>query len=421
MTEMKNGKNKMHYAWWILVTCCVLNATTMGFLVNCNGVYYQPIIREMEWELSQYTFTMIFSGLAAFFTLPIVDRVYDRFPLKAVLIISVVCYALSFALKGLMHSLVGFSILFVFSGVGSAFLLYVPVPMLINAWFEKKRGFATGIAMMAMGIGGAVMNLVLGGIIEASGWRTAAFVQGGLSVLIAVPFIILFAKKTPEEMGLKPYGYEEVKENAQAPSREAKTEKADGGNVITETDKRKSFIICFCLALMVNLMSALPQQLPSYASTCGFAAMIGATLVSVNMIGNTTVKAILGVCIDRFGERKVYLTGMIAILIGLALVTLGSVNLALLYAGAALLGLTAANNVMLPPMAVKTFAGGNDYTYFMSRVSMGTMLATAFSTFIVSWLYDATGDYKYVFLIFSGIQIFAIILMLSIFKNKKER
>ena len=105
---------------------------------------------------------------------------------------------------------------------------------------------------------------------------------------------------------------------------------------------------------------------------------------------------------------------------GLVLVTLGSVNLVLLCAGAALLGLTAANNVMLPPMAVKTFARGNDYTYFMSRVSMGTMLASAFSTFIVSWLYDVTGDYKYVFLIFSGIQIFAIVLMLSVFKNKKE-
>lgn len=420
MTEIKNGKNKMHYAWWILITCCVLNATTMGFFVNCNGIYYQPIIKEMGWELSQYTFTMIFSGLAAFFTLPFVDKIYKRFPLKAVLLISVICYAASFALKGAMYSLVGFSLLFVFSGIASAFLLYVPVPMMLNAWFKKKRGLATGIAMMAMGIGGAVMNLILGGVIERSGWRTATYVQGAISIIVAAPFILLFAVKTPKEKGLKPYGAdEEDEEDKETVTAEAPDERKQA-NGSSDTVKR-SFIVCFVLAVLANLLAALPQQLPSYATTCGFAAMIGATLVSVNMIGNTTVKAILGACIDRFGERKVYLVGMIAVLVGLVLVTLGASNIVFLYIGAVLLGLTAAHNVMLPPMAVRTFASEENYTYFMSRVSMGTMLANAFSTFIISWLYDRTGAYKYVFLIFGVIQIFAIILMLFIFRNKKEK
>ena len=101
-----------------------------------------------------------------------------------------------------MYSLVGFSLLFVFSGIASAFLLYVPVPMMLNAWFRKKRGLATGIAMMAMGIGGAVMNLILGGVIERSGWRTATYVQGAISIIIAAPFILLFAVKTPKDKGM---------------------------------------------------------------------------------------------------------------------------------------------------------------------------------------------------------------------------
>lgn len=431
MNKTSTAKPKIHYAWFILILVCVLNATTMGFLVNCNGVFYQPIIKEMGWELSQYTFTMILIGLAAFFTLPVVDKIYAKFPLKLVLELSIIGYAGCFAIRGFMYSLPGFAILFVFTGIFSAFLLYVPGPMLINAWFEKRRGLALGIAMMSMGIGGAVMNVILGAIIESAGWRVACFAQGAFSILIATPFILFIAKKTPAEMGLKPYGYGEKEISVEADAdgnagsvNDVKSEVKSGTEPsakkrISMKGKEGIFIRCFILAVLCNLLSAIPQQLPSYATTCGFAAMIGATLVSVNMIGNTTVKAVLGICVDKYGERKVYTVGMIAILAGLGLAVIGKSNIIFLYVSAALLGLTAANNVMLPPMSVRTFAPGDEYTYFMSRISMGTMLATAFGTFLISCLYDLTGGYTNVFLIYGCVQIAALILMSTVFKKKQ--
>ncbi|MDO4938459.1 MAG: MFS transporter [Lachnospiraceae bacterium] len=427
MTENKTRNNKIHYAWYILILVCVLNATTMGFLVNCNGVYYQPIIKEMGWELSQYTFMMIFIGLAAFFTLPFVDKIFARYPIKLVLTVTLIGYAVCFALKGAMYSLLGFGILFVFTGIFSAFLLYVPGPMLINAWFAKKRGMALGIAMMSMGIGGAVMNPILGAVIESAGWRTATYIQGGLSILIAVPCILLIARKTPEEIGLKPYGAEELEaerrkaiEDAMAgkvPANDAGSQVFDR-HKISKKEKSIRFTMCFVLAILANLMSAIPQQLPSYATTCGFASMIGATLVSVNMIGNTTVKAIMGVCVDKFGERKVYTVTMLLILAGLVFAIIGGQNIIFLYIAAAILGLTAADNVMLPPMSVRTFADGTEYAHYMSRVSMGTMFATAIGTFLISWLYDVSGSYINVFLIYGVIQIAALILMLFIFSKR---
>ncbi len=423
MTEVKDRKNRIHYAWFILILVCVLNATTMGFMVNCNGVYYQPIIKEMGWELSQFTFTMIFIGLAAFFTLPVVDKIFAKYPVKLVLSVTLTGYAVCFALKGAMHSLVGFGILFVITGIFSAFLLYVPGPMLINAWFAKKKGTALGISMMSMGIGGAIMNPILGAIIERAGWRTATFVQGAMAILIAVPCILLIAKKTPEEMGLRPYGAEELEAERRKAIEDAMAGKVPESvsfdrHKISKKEKSIRFILCFFLAIFANLMSAIPQQLPSYATSCGFASMIGATLVSVNMIGNTTVKAVMGVCIDKFGERKVYIIDMLIILAGLSFAILGGQNLVLLYIAAALLGLTAANNVMLPPMAVRTFSDGSEYAHYMSRVSMGTMLATAIGTFLISWLHDITGNYVRVFIIYGIVQVIALILMLMIFSRR---
>lgn len=216
--------------------------------------------------------------------------------------------------------IIGFGILFVITGIFSAFLLYVPGPMLINAWFAKKRGMALGIAMMSMGIGGAIMNPILGAIIENAGWRTATFVQGAMSILIAVPCILLISKKTPEEMGLKPYGAEELEAERKKAVEDVLSGKVPAKNMrpafdrhrISKKEKSIRFVICFVIAILVNLLSAISQQLPSYAATCGFASMVGATLVSVNMIGNTTVKAVMGVCVDKFGERIVYTVMMLA-------------------------------------------------------------------------------------------------------------
>ena len=45
---MEQKKNRLHYAWFILAGCCILQGATLGLINNCAGVFYSPICRELK-------------------------------------------------------------------------------------------------------------------------------------------------------------------------------------------------------------------------------------------------------------------------------------------------------------------------------------------------------------------------------------
>lgn len=255
-------KSKFHYAWLIMVSCFFLYGGTMGVGYNCGGVFNAAISKAMGWSISGFTFSTIFLGAASALTLVFVDRIFDRFPMKAVLGISIVVYGLSLMLKCICSEIWQFCILYAVNGAAAAFLFYVPVPMLINRWFRKKAGFALGLSLLSSGIVGAVLNPVLSAVIEAKGWQTAAVVNGIVSIVFALPPVLLFVKKCPEEMGLKPYGAEDLAEDSAAG---ASTSEGAELRPIHPREQRICFACSFVLAMIVLIISMIPQQLAHFA------------------------------------------------------------------------------------------------------------------------------------------------------------
>ena len=52
---MEQKKNRLHYAWFILAGCCILQGATLGLINNCAGVFYSPICKELGFELGKLT------------------------------------------------------------------------------------------------------------------------------------------------------------------------------------------------------------------------------------------------------------------------------------------------------------------------------------------------------------------------------
>ena len=410
----------MHYAWKILITASVLYFATMGCIANAQGIYYQPIIQEMGWTLSQYTITTIFNGLAAVAMLPFVDKIYDRLPLKVVLMGSLLGYAGTFALRGAMHSILGFCIIYAIQGASSAFILYVAVPMLINAWFEKRRAFALGIALMTSGFGGFVMNYFGQLLIDAFAWRIAIALQAAISVAITAPLILLFAVRRPEDIGMEPYGHEEYLAEQMMLQRTAPETAPAQKKSIDPQYKKRMLILCIAISAILNFVSVFPQHMPSYALDCNATAMVGATLASVNMLGNCLTKAGMGFCIDKFGQKPVFFATMLLVIVSLILMCLGKISLIPLYIGCGLYGLVGSNNTLIPPETVRTISSGEEFTKDMSYVTMGTMFANAFAIYFISWMRDLTSSYIPVFVVFMVIQAICTCMVMFVFK-KAER
>jgi len=424
MNTVSHNK-KPHYAWYILVSCIAFYSATMGMLINTRGIFMPPILKEMGWSATQYSATDIISGLASVATLTFVDKIYKKCSTKWVLFYSVFLYALGFFLKSFTHTYIYFCCVCGFIGVWGAFILYVPAPMLINAWFEEKKGFALGICLLSSGLAGAIMNPIVSSLIENLGWRRAGMISSTIPAIIACPIILIFVKKTPEEMGLLPYGAKPKSAESSGPELHERFDKDHGkkaqeffNNRFSKKEKTAKFIVCIILAAMLNVLSCISVHLANFASSKGLAAIIGATLTTACMVGNLSSKAIMGVCMDKFGKLGTLLTTMTLVAVAYICLGLSGDLLIVMYICAFVLGITAAHNTIVMPSMIETFAIGDEYTKYISKVSMGTMLASGFCGVITSGLYDLAGSYSPVWLLFGGLQIICIILLLQFYKAK---
>jgi len=417
--ETESHIKRPHYAWYILASCIAFYGATMGILINTQGIFMPPMLKDLGWSATQYSAAGIISGLVSVLTLLIVDKVYKRFPTKWVLFISVFIYAAGFLLKAFTHNYLYYCCICALLGIGAAFVLYVPAPMLINAWFHQKKGFALGICMLSSGIAGAVMNPIVSALIESLGWRTAVLINSAIAMIVACPIVLIVVRKTPEEIGMLPYG---ARTNVHSLS-EARTD--DHGKAAQQffssrfsgRQKTGKFIICLLLATLLNLLSCVSSHLANFAASRGLAAAIGATLTTALMLGNLSSKAVMGVCMDKYGKKTTLLISMILVAVSYFGLGLSGEVVVLMFICAFFLGITAAHNTIVMPSMVETFAIGDEYTRIISKVSMGTMLASAFSGVITSGLFDLTGAYSPVWILYGSIEIVCIVLLLIFYKK----
>src|SRR5207253_765518 len=88
-------------------------------------------------------------------------------------------------------------------GVPSGALL-TTVP--IGKWFLFRRGRAMALATIGNPAGTVVAIGIAQTLIVTVGWRTAWLVLGLFLIAVAVPGMLLFMRRSPEDHALLPYG-----------------------------------------------------------------------------------------------------------------------------------------------------------------------------------------------------------------------
>ncbi|TQV93224.1 hypothetical protein V2A60_010341 [Cordyceps javanica] len=121
------------------------------------------------WIFSIYTFLAFFGGV--YF-----GPIFDKYGPRWLTVSGAVCVtgsmlAMSFCTE-LWHFILSFGIL---GGLGTS-LIFTPCIAAVGHWFKARRGFATGLATCAGGLGGIIFPLLLTDLFErvGYGWATRA-------------------------------------------------------------------------------------------------------------------------------------------------------------------------------------------------------------------------------------------------------
>ena len=404
---METEKPKMHPAWKILIACCLINMSALG-MTNCNGLFYPEICKELGFDLSKLMIHCIFQGVTSAIVLFKVDRFYKKFPLKVVLTVSFLLYHLPFMAMSLFTEVWQWCAAAVVAGIGSAFLLYIPVPMLLNNWFVKKKKLALSLCFVASGFSGILTSLLLGVLITRFGWRTSYVIRGVLLLLVALPAVIM-AVKSPQELGVTAYGAEEAIEETQKVMGERQYR-------LTRIEKKKRFLWAVVIAILCNLTCGMVSMLPHFANTLGYTVVFGSYLTSLAMVGNISSKAAMGPATEKLGIRTSAVIVLALMAGGFLLLASGAQSIPVIFAASVTTGMSACANTLVIPNLLDTFASGDEYVYMLSRCSTGTMLASAFSVSISSALYDSFGKYRPVFLIYGILACVIIAILVFVYR-----
>ena len=423
MSKRIASKLPFHYAWVILFTCCMMFGSAMGLLSNCSGIYTAGLTKDNNWTLVYTTVIGISCTVSRMATAHFTDRIFRRVPMKLILSVSFVIFSLGYVFKSYTGGTVIYLIANILVGIGGTFLLYIPVPILLNNWFVKKKETAIGIAMLSSGLMAAIGSPVYTHFMELYDWRAACRINAISALLIALPPILLFAEKSPEDIGLTPYGYEGPKEMkvVRSPSEYFKDNThPDYETGISVRDKKVLFIYSLILAMVVCNCAGLPAKFSHFAITSGLGAATGALMLSLSQIGNMLSKASLGALCDRFGPLKTYTTGMVIVFISFAVLCFMPSSPGVLYVTAFFSGICAGCNMLIYPAAVRTFAKGEEYTSYIARISQGmTFFGTPFG-FLINGLFDITGGYFWVFIVYTVLWGVCVVLTFLIFSYKKN-
>lgn len=203
MTATK--KNRLHYAWIILLAACVLNVVSRADSASF-GVFVDPLVRIFGWKRGDISFAYSLAFFAGLPAVVIMGWLGDRYGARKLMIGSSILIATGTVLLGtigeLWHLYLYYG-LFVGSLGNAAFMVLLPV--IITRWFHRRMGVALGIYWAAMGAGPVIFAPLFRWLIETYGWQRSFALIGLVMGFILITFSWLI-RSSPREKGLSAYG-----------------------------------------------------------------------------------------------------------------------------------------------------------------------------------------------------------------------
>lgn len=379
------ARRKPFYGWLVVGTSAALLALGLGMYNSTNSVFVKPICDSLGFARGEFTLHRTIITLVGALLMPVYGGLIQRIGVRRVLLFSsvllgAVTLGYSFA-KKLWHFYALAAINGVFyNGVG-----FMTVGILVNDWFDGKKGLALGLAYSGSGLGGAIMVPVVSRVIVLAGWQWAYRLMAALGVAVMLPVVLLLVRDRPAQLGLHPLA-------ADGPS--PRVQPGESGLSLREALRTGRFWMLIAAFALINAFaSATNTHSAPYLSDLGYSVPFVSSVVSLFMLFLTLGKIALGLIYDRAGA----LTGNILI----AVLCLGYPVCALLarlhwmpWVYAVFVGLASCGVSVPVTILIGRYFGGRDFPALFSFTSMISSLAASASVPAMGAIYDVTGSYR---------------------------
>ena len=406
----KNAGGKLHYAFIVAIACSGLSLL-MSLVLNILGIFYLPITTEFGISMTTMSFCIVLFSLSYTVAMLVINRAINKFDTRLVLLFSVLGLAVSFGVRAVSNNIIGFYITAVIQGICWIIICNLMGPFIANNWFNKHTVTVIALISVFTNLGGFIFNALGGWIIQYYGWRVCFWVWMGIDLLIGVPLALL-VRKSPEEIGLQPYGVKE-----EADSKPFKKIGLDAKSVL----KTPAFWLIGIALGLDGFGDTYSSYISPYAQMLGATAIVGGLMASLVNFGGIGGKLILGPICDKHPKGGGYLTNVCGALGFVGIIIMGKTGFSFgLYAAMCILyGVAYSASAIGFSSFTRSAFGPKDFGKIWPTLNMflgiiGAVGAMAFGL-VVDFLGYEAGPY-----IVSAVYSLAFICLLFASKNSNK-
>jgi len=196
---------RRHYAWIVAGVTFLTLLATAG-VGSTRAVLIVPLEQEFGWSRASISIAISINLLLFGLGGPFAASLMERFGLRRVMLAGLALLAVGTGLTPLVRepwqltALWGFII-----GSATGATAIVLGATVANRWFVKHRGLVVGAFTAANATGQLLFLPFLAALIGSFGWRAAALVSLGVTLLVAT-LVALFMRDRPADVGMEAYG-----------------------------------------------------------------------------------------------------------------------------------------------------------------------------------------------------------------------
>lgn len=376
-------KSTRFYGWRVLAVCMLIMGSIFSLRLHCMGLFQAPVTAELGISRSQFSMLGMITSLSGMALSPLAGKALGKWKIRYIMTAAAAICSLSYASLSLAREAWHLYLSALFMGCSYVFLTNVPVTILMNRWFVKKRGLVISLAFAGSSIGTSILSPVVTRLISSIGWRNAFLLLGLGMCLLLVPSIFLVIRDSPEEKKLTAYGAQEAHHSASAPSR---------GLPLATLRKTPVFWVFVIGIIAVALTLGCSHHLPSHVTDVGFSAETAAFIVSLYSFVAIFAKLIMGAVFDRFGLIAGLLLGTVSMFFTFVSLLAGH-SMGFLIAAAFCYGMGSSCGTILPPVMTERMFGGKYYGENYGLVHAFVSLCMGVNNLLFAAAYDSTGSY----------------------------
>ncbi len=403
--------------WLVFLGCCFLSAGGFALVFDVVGIYLDPVSESLSIDLEQLTLWLGIESVIEFIIMPFAGKLFSSKRIGLYITIAAILVALGTFGFSLCTKVWHFIVCGALIGCGMPFLFGLPQSTLIGNWFGRKhQGRMLGIAMACEGIFAMIWAPLFMYFLQKFGWQTTYIINAIFIAVLIIPWSLFVFKRSPEDLGLEPYGVSEEDEKENPEEADSKV-----GCKVKTAIKSPAFWMVLISSCLVTFGMGFQDYQPIIATemlvpnvmTEPAAEMFGATMLSVFSAGTLVGTIVFGFLIDKIGMKASFITFLVFLLGAFLLQGFLGGQKAALMVGAFLLGTHNGLASVGYPLLVRRLFGGKNFSQIYSFVNMCTTLLGGFTVSIVGVVYGIEGSADMMILTL-GIGIAVVLLITSI-------